>query len=453
MTNPESAVAIVAAVRRRQVSAQEMVARALERIEALDGPVNSCIQVLDERAPDEAARIDSSGDTAAPLAGVPIAVKEIFAMEGERTTWGCPGLRQSEPAPADDPYVARLREAGAVVVARTNIPELSCWGHTDNPVFGQTRNPWDLSRTPGGSSGGSAAAVSLGIVPLALGSDAGGSIRVPAAFSGTVGLKPSFTAVPAERAAWISRLNCVGPLASCVADAAACFDVLVGERSSGREPGEARIGATEGHGFAPVAPDVREGFRAALARLSDGGLSVTAAKPPPESPLPFMVPMLECEVYDAFAEVLESADHGLSRETVAVAEIGRCTTGREYARALLARHRFEETWKTFFASHDVLLSPTTQLTAFGLGKHGPDSIDGHAVDPDADGSWYPTAFIANVIGAPAVSVPSGLSPEGLPLAIQVTGRPGDDRLVLSVAAQLERILGPLPAPPAARPNP
>ena len=186
----ESAVDIAAGVRSRHASAEEMVERALARIAERDGRVNSCIQVLDEHARAEARKIDSGPSPDGLLAGVPIAIKEIIPMRGERSTWGCPGMRDAAPAERDDPYVARLRAAGAVIVARTNIPELSCWGHTENPLYGETLNPWDVNRAAGGSSGGSAAAVSLGIVPLALGSDAGGSVRVPASFTELSGSSP-----------------------------------------------------------------------------------------------------------------------------------------------------------------------------------------------------------------------------------------------------------------------
>jgi aspartyl-tRNA(Asn)/glutamyl-tRNA(Gln) amidotransferase subunit A len=185
---------------------------------------------------------------------------------------------------------------------------------------------------------------------------------------------------------------------------------------------------------------VREGFRAALDALAGGGLSAAEASPPALTPLPFMIPMLECEVYETFADVLESDDHGLSPQTLAVAGIGVTVSGREYVRALGERVEFETAWRDFFASADVLLSPTTQVTAFELGRFGPDAIDGVQIDPEADGSWYPTSFIANVIGAPAVSVPCGVDDDGLPLGIQVMARPGRDDIALGVAAEIERLL-------------
>ena len=436
----ESAVTIAAAVRERRVSAGEMVGRALERIERLDGLVNSCVRVLADEALAAARRIDSGRAPAGELQGVPVTVKEIFDVAGERSTWGCPGLRDVAPARRDDPHVARLRAAGAIVVARTNVPELSCWGHTDNPVYGETRNPHDLGRTVGGSSGGAAASVALRIAPIALGSDAGGSIRIPASFCGVVGLKPSFVTLPADAAAAVSRLNCAGPLAASVADAALALDVLAPGRRAAPDLAGARIGATVDHGFAPVSPGVRAGFADALQALAEGGLRPMPASPPALSPLPFVIPMLECEVYEAFAELLESEDHGLSAQTLAVAGIGARVSGREYVRALGERVEFEAAWREFFGSFDLLLSPATQVTAFGLGRFGPDAIEGVPVDPEADGSWYPTSFIANVLGAPALSLPYGRDGDGLPLGLQVMGRPGEDALVLAAAAEIERLL-------------
>jgi Asp-tRNA(Asn)/Glu-tRNA(Gln) amidotransferase A subunit family amidase len=436
----EDAAAIAAAVRDRRVSASEMVTRALERIERLDGPVNSCVRVLGEEALADARRLDSGRSPGGALQGVPVTVKEIFDVAGERSNWGCPGLRHGPPARSDDPHVARLRAAGAIVVARTNVPELSCWGHTDNPVYGETRNPHDLTRTVGGSSGGAAASVALHIAPIALGSDAGGSIRIPASFCGVVGLKPSFETLPADGAAAVSRLNCAGALAGSVADAALALHVLARSRRPAGGLDGVRIGATVDHGFAPVNTGVRAGFADALEALGAGGLSPATASPPPLSPLPFTIPMIECEVYEAFAELLESQDHGLSPQTLAVARIGARVSGREYVRALSERLEFEAAWRDFFSSFDLLLSPATQVAAFELGRFGPDEIDGVPLDPEADGSWYPTSFIANVLGAPAVSVPYGLDPDGLPLGMQVTGRPGEDELALAAAAEIERLM-------------
>jgi aspartyl-tRNA(Asn)/glutamyl-tRNA(Gln) amidotransferase subunit A len=403
--------------------------------------VNSCIRVLADEARANARRIDSGREGEGELLGVPVTVKEIFDVRGERTTWGCPGLRDAPPAARDDPHVARLREAGAIVVARTNVPELSCWGHTDNPIYGETRNPRDLSRTPGGSSGGAAASVALGIAPLGLGSDAGGSVRVPASFCGVVGLKPSFETLPADAAAQVGRLNCAGVLTGSVADAELALGVLAGGRDAPGSPLDGvRLGATYDHGFAPLSPGVREAFAAALEALAAGGVAARAADPPPHSPLPFIVPMLECEVYEAFAEVLEGGDHGLSAATLAVVDVAKGVSGRDYVRALSERVEFEAEWREFFRSWDVLVSPTTLVTAFGLGRTAPDEIEGHPIDPVADGDWYPTCFIANVLGAPAVSIPCGVDGDGLPTGMQLMGRPGEDALVLAVAAAAERLL-------------
>lgn len=224
----ETAAGIAAAVQSGAVSASEMAERALAGIAERDGPVNSCVQVLEEQARREARELDDSPGPHGPLAGVPITVKEIYSLQGERVTWGVPALADVPPATADDPRVAMLRSAGAVVVARTNIPELSCWGHTENRIHGATRNPADLGMTPGGSSGGAAASVALGIVPLALGSDAGGWVRIPASFCGVVGFKPSFEVLPFEPASAITRLNCAGVLATTAEDAALGLRVLAG---------------------------------------------------------------------------------------------------------------------------------------------------------------------------------------------------------------------------------
>ena len=447
---PETAHEIAAAVGSGALGARQAVERSLARIEALDPEINSCVEVLERAALERADEIDRGGEDPArrPLLGVPVTVKEIIEVRGARNTWGCPAFADRR-ASADDPYVARLREAGAIVVATTNVPELSCWGHTENPVYGPTLNPRDPRRTPGGSSGGAAASVALAIAPLAIGSDAGGSIRIPASFSGVVGFKPSFEATPADATAGVNRLNVVGPLAARVADARLAAAAL----SQGRigapgapGPGSARLAVSEDHGFAPVEPEVRVGFRRAIAELEAAGWELARADPAPDeggrSPLGFIVPPLECEVYEAFAEVLEGGEHGLSAATVAIAEIGLRTSGRDYFRCLRERSAYEREWRRFFAGHDLLLAPTTQLPAFELGRNGPDAIDGEPVDPDADGSWYPTSFVANVIGAPALSLPCGATDAGLPIGLQVMGPPGADDLVLATGEAIERLLRP-----------
>lgn len=444
---------MAAAVRERRVTASELTERALARIERLDPEINSCVRVLTAQAREDARRVDADPGAAGALAGVPVTVKEIFDVAGERTTWGCPGLRDTPPAGEDHPYVARLREAGGVIVARTNIPELSCWAHTANPVYGETRNPRDLTRTPGGSSGGAAASVAQGLVPLGLGSDSGGSVRIPASFCGVVGMKPSFATLPADAAAAVSRLNCAGVLAGSVADAALSLDVLARAPGVGRtgsaagstaaatvRPDRARLGVTLDHGFAPLSDVVRSGFEAAIAALREAELAVDAATPPARSPLPFIVPILEADVYEAFAEVVDSDAHGLSQETLAVLDVGRQVSGRAYVSAARERLDFEAAWREFFTSWDILISPTTHVTAFGLGRTAPDEIDGHPVDPVADGDWYPTCFIANVLGAPALSIPCGEDADGLPLGMQLMGRPGEDGLVLAAAAMVESVM-------------
>ena len=444
---PETANAIAAAIASGSMTARQSVERSLTRIEELDGEVNSCVETFEPEALAEADSIDAGNadPTTKPLLGVPVTVKEILAVRGARNTWGCPALagRRSE---VDDPYVSRLRGAGAIVVATTNVPELSCWGTTDNPVYGATRNPRARDRTPGGSSGGAAASVALGVVPLAIGSDAGGSIRIPASFTGVVGFKPSFSTLPADGAAQINRLNVVGPLARCVADARLALRVLgAGDAGhGGAGDRRVRVAATEDYGFAPVDGEVRDGFRAAIAALEDAGLALERRGPGAgqggRSPLEFIIPPLECEVYDAFADLLAGGTHGLSAATVDVASIGARTSGLQYLRCIRERARYEDEWRDYFATTDVLLAPTTQVAAFPLGRNGPESIDGVAVDPDADGSWYPTSFIANVIGAPAASVPCGSTKEGLPIGLQVMGVPGSDELVLSVAERCESAL-------------
>jgi len=433
-------------VREREVSAAEVIAGALGRIEERDPELNAFTEVRAESALAEAEAADRAlarGAEIGPLHGVPVAVKDVIWLEGWRATNGSLALRDFT-APEDALAVARLRAAGAIVVGKTNNPEFCLRGFTDNPVFGPTRNPWDRSRTSGGSSGGSGAAVAAGMIPLALGSDGGGSIRIPSSFCGVAGLKPSLGATPSWPGfrGWES-LTVVGPIASSARDLALAFDVLAARpREPPRPPGSSRAAFTADQGFAAVEPTVREAFRRAIAALEDAGWRLEEAAPTREDPEPTWNAIALCEGYAALRDMLDDEITADSRELI---QAGAGISAVEYLDASYERARYARAWDAHLDSYDVLLSPTMPLTAFPIGMTAPTEIDGVPLDPRFD-AWCGLCLAANLTRQPAVSLPCGLDGDGMPIGLQLTGRRDGDAALLKTAVEAAAILNPLPPP-------
>jgi Asp-tRNA(Asn)/Glu-tRNA(Gln) amidotransferase A subunit family amidase len=453
--NRPDATAMAAAVRSGETTAMELVAAALERIDERDGEVNSFTVVLREDALARAQEIDESDrSTVGPLAGVPVSIKDHVWMAGQPSTNGSRALRDFVPD-VDAVPVARLRAAGAVIVGKTNNPEFCYRGFTDNAVFGLTRNPWSLDRTPGGSSGGAGASVAYGATPLALGTDGGGSIRIPAAFCGVVGHKPSFGLVPKLPGfrGWPS-LSVDGPLAVSVRDAALALRVMAGPHAE--DPltwpvplgpdieldwSRLRVAASEGLGWAPVDREVRAAFRAAVDRLADDGARVVETHPDAGYPAELWNDLALPEGFASEGPLLDGAvgveiDEA-SREII---EAGRGRSAADYLDAQERRVAFTRTWQSFFESYDVLLTPSMPLPAFGVDVTGPDVIDGTPVDPFFD-DWCVLALAANLTGQPATAVPIGLAGDGLPVGLQVIGPRWADLRTLAVAARVEVLTG------------
>ena len=451
--SPLDATAMAAAVRDGATTAEELVAAALERIQAWDDEVNAFTVVLRDQALARAREIDGQlrRDPAAygPLAGVPLSVKDHIWMAGQPATNGSLALRDFVPD-VDAVPVARLREAGAVIVGKTNNPEFCYRGYTDNLVFGLTRNPWSLDRTPGGSSGGAGASVAYGATPIALGTDGGGSIRIPSAFCGVPGHKPSFGLIPKLPGfrGW-PTLSVDGPLAASVRDLAVAVRVMAGAHpadplswpvSLGEDVdvSRLRVAVSEDLGWASVEPEVRAAFRAAVDRLADGGARVAEARPDagPATQLWDDVALPE-----GFASEGALLTHdGIDPATREITESGRSATAADYLGAQERRVGFTETWESFFGEYDVLLTPSMPIPAFPTDVTGPTVIDGEPVDPFFD-DWCALALPANLTGQPATAVPTGLSSDGLPVGLQVMGPRWADLRTLAVAARLEALLG------------
>lgn len=426
-----------AAVRAGTSTARSQVESALLRIERTQ-PLTNAWQVIRSRtALAEADDVDARADRARlPLAGVPVAIKDNIAVTGEPLR---DGSLASSPAPqtADHEVVRRLRAAGAVVVGITRVPELCLWGATDSR-FGVTRNPWDLDRTPGGSSGGSAAAVAAGDVPIAHGNDGLGSIRIPAACCGLVGIKPGLGVVPAGIGAnsWNGTAE-NGPLATTVADLALTYSVMAADPAAATvvEPGSLRVSWSS---TSPVAGMTTAGPWANAARstadlLTEAGHAVAPRTPSYPASL-LTTTALRFWTIDAAEDADLFDDPSLleprNRRHV---RIGRALARRGLPEA--ARERWRARAEAFFADADVLLTPTLAHTPL---KAKQWSTSGWLQSLLANVRYAPFAAPWNFLGWPAMSVPAGVDKDGRPLGVQLVGRPGTERTLLGLALQIEQ---------------
>ena len=455
-----SAVELAELVRRRALSPVEITRAVLERIERLNPRLGAYVLIHAERALTEARAAEQAvmdGRPLGPLHGVPVSIKDNLWTAGERTTFGSRLLAQFV-APEDAPSVAGLRAAGAIFVGRTNLPEFAWRGSTDNPLFGESRNPWDLTRTPGGSTGGGAAAVAAGLGPLALGSDGAGSIRIPASFCGLVGLKPTFGRVPMYPAAGGNELVAhVCPLARTVRDVAlmmnaiarydprdafalpddgvdyltACSEPLSGAR--GGAP--LRIAWSADLGFASVEPETRRIAEAAARAFSEIGPKVEEASPDLGDPSTILQALYGAAQAGAHAARSLEQKAQMDPELVRYAEASAGRSVVEHGRAIVARQGMVDTLRRFFERHDLLLTPTLCLPAFPLGPVGPREVAGREVTHLGWTLCYPF----NYSGQPAVSVPAGFTASGLPVGLQIVGRRLEDALVLRAAAAFEAL--------------
>lgn len=440
-SDPRPATELAAAVRARATTAVEVVRAALDRIDALDPRIGAFEVVRREAALAEAADVDARADRAElPLAGVPVAIKDVVDVAGEPTRHGSAAL-PARPATADDVTVARLRAAGAVVVGKTRGPELSIWGASDN-VRGETVNPWDTTRVAGGSSGGSAAAVAAGMVPLALGSDGLGSIRIPAAACGLVGIKPGSGVVPMEVAGrddhWYG-MSQYGPLATTVADLALGLDVLAGADRFhgvvGATPRPLRVAVSTAPPSLGVvtAKPYRDAVGRAGSLLARAGHHVTQADPPysPRETLAILSRWTMGAARDA-------DDLGLDLDAAEPRTVTHVRLGRWFGRFLPVRAEQAASWRErldgFFASHDVVITPTlAQLPIGAKGWHTRSWVDNF----QANLRYAPFPSVWNLADAASAAVPMGTS-RGLPLSVMVSAPNGHEEDVLRVLAELER---------------
>ncbi len=448
---PEGLVRQVRALADGAISSRELVERALDRIDATQSTLNAFRRVRAVAALDEADAADrrlAAGERLA-LLGVPIAVKDDTDVAGEPTAFGCAGDFAVQTADAD--VVRRLRAAGAIIVGKTNTCELGQWPFTEGPAFGSTRNPWNLDHTPGGSSGGAAAAVAAGLVAAALGSDGAGSVRIPAAWTHLVGIKPQRGRISTwPQVELFHGLTGHGPLARSVADAALLLDAASGNHPGERDrppavavlpavhrdPGRLRIALSWRTAFAPAGRPLDPLVRDAVTRLAKvlAGLGHDVVEADPHYGLIglSLVPRGQAGVRDWCARV---PDPGLldprTRRTV---RHGRWLGGRLLRLARAAEPLLRHQVGAIFRRFDVVLTPTTATPPPRIGSMS--GLSGRQTDR-AMMAACPYAWPWNVLGWPALSVPAGITATGLPLGAQLLGPANSEPLLISLAAQLE----------------
>jgi amidase len=441
------AAQLARSIREGQVSSRELVEMFLDRIARLDPALNSYRVVMADRALADADQADARrrGGDDRPLLGVPLAVKDTEDVAGEVTRWGTAAF--SEPAARDSELVSRLRSAGSVLLGKTNLPELAIIGATEGPAFGVTRNPWDLDATPGGSSGGSAAAVAAGLAAAATASDGAGSIRIPAANCGLVGLKPQRDRIPLSPLTehW-HGLSVLGFETRTVADTGLLLDVGAGTLAEGRyaaaaatPPGQLRVALTTKAVLpARVDPQMRRAVEETGERLRSLGHSVDVRDPDYglAAGNAFSARFMGGIAQDVGR--VERPDR-LARRTRGFGRLGRAFPAAAVARAKRDAAGHAARVNRLFDDFDVLVIPTTAKPPVGAteweGMSAARTLLGLA-------DTYPYTGIWNHTGQPSVSVPApSLSDGGLPLGVQLVGRPDSEETLLSVAAQLEADVG------------
>jgi Asp-tRNA(Asn)/Glu-tRNA(Gln) amidotransferase A subunit family amidase len=454
----ESVADLAARVSDREVSARELVAAAFSRIEEVNGDVNAFVALDEESALLEAAALDerlAAGEDVGPLAGIPIGVKDLEDAAGFVTTQGSPAHAKDVAATIDSPLVERLRAAGCVVVGKTNTPEFGWKGDTENRVFGATRNPWDLERSPGGSSGGSSAAIAAGKVPLCTGSDGGGSIRIPSALCGMSGIKTSLGRVPgggSEPPGWI-HLSTKGPMARKIRDVVLALDAVVGpeptdlrslpmpESSWSRSVADVhpprRVGWSPTLGYAPVDAEILSVCESAVRVLESLGTEIVEIDTVfPEDPVRDWLTLTS--VYNLRSlgrfretDVWEQLDPGL----VAAMEWARTSVSPvDLVEAEDACHRNNLRLVELFHEVSLLITPTV------AGHTPPSGSMLGMVNGEPDVTWVRFTYPFNMTRSPAGTVCAGFTGDGMPVGLQVVGPQHADVAVLRLLAVLEDAL-------------
>ena len=459
LTVDSTAREMVAAIRSRAISARELLELHLTRIAERNPQLNAIVSLDEERARAGAAEADEAtarGDETGALHGLPFAFKDTHDVAGWRTTYGSPLFADHVPD-ADELVVERIRAAGVVTIGKTNVPEFAAGSHTFNPVFGTTLNPVDPTRSAGGSSGGAACGLRAGMVPLADGSDMGGSLRNPASFCGVVGLRPSLGRVPA----WPSdnfweTIDTSGPLARNVDDVALLLSVIAGPDdrvpTALGDPGLGFVRPPEVSldglrvalspdlgGLLEVDTEVRRVVEEAGASLAAAGAHVEATEPDLAEADDTFRTLRAWLFQSGFGELLAAHPESFKQSLADNIRAGASLTGADVARGYAQRSALSERMRLFFGSYDVLVLPTSQVPPFAADQEYPPDINGHPMATYLD--WMRSAYLITVTGCPAISVPAGRTADGLPVGVQLVAPFGRDARLLGIARAFERLSG------------
>ncbi len=453
----DSVAAIATRVRGREQSAREVVTHSLDVIDALNGSVNAFVAVDPDAALTAADALDAriaAGEDPGPLAGVPIGVKDLEAARGFVTSFGSVMHVGDAPATADSVLVGRLRAAGAIVLGKTNTPEYGHKGTTDNVAFGETKNPWNLAYSPGGSSGGTAAAIAAGMIPLGTGSDGGGSIRIPASLCGLTGLKTETGRIPiaGRTLPGTGLLSCNGPMGRSAMDSAVALDAVSGpdgrDPLSHAAPSESFVGSVRSAepperviwcptmGIGQADAEVLASCRAAVDALAAAGTDIVELDAVwTEDPVMEWLVLWVVSRFKAQGHLMGTDEWEQLSETIRPQiEAGAKRSGAEDARA--QDYAYEHTWQLedAFAAAPYILSPTNAGQVPRLGHDG-------TIDGVEEAGWVKYTMGINMTRNPAGSVCTGLNSSGLPIGLQVIGRHHDDPGVLAVMSCLEDVIG------------
>jgi amidase len=450
-----STVEMAALIRAKKLSAREALAEHLKQIDRVNPQVNAIVTLVADQATAAAARADemqARGEILGPLHGLPVAHKDLLETAGVRTTFGSPLFKNNVPT-HDNLLVTRMRAAGAIFLGKTNVPEFGAGSQTFNRVFGATRNPYDLTKTCGGSSGGAAVALSCGMVPVASGSDSGGSLRNPAAWCNIVGFRPSIGRVPnpSNHFGW-STLWTNGCLGRSSADLALVLSTIAGPDISTplsiNEPGSlfarplernfkgVRVAWFKGLNGIPIDPRVRTAVDAQRNVFESLGCIVEEAEPD-FAPAEIAYRILRAwNSGAAYGKGLQLHPDGFKDALTAEIKEGLALSGNDIARAEIAHTDMWRRFETFLESYEYFILPTTQLPPFDVNTPWPTEINGVHLTNYID--WMKSCWYISATGNPAASVPAGFTPEGLPVGLQIVGRDKQDFSVLQLAHAFEQ---------------
>jgi amidase len=453
-----SAVEMARQIRAKTLSAREVLSAHLQQIERINPTVNAIVTLVDEQAMAHALEADEAlarGHVVGPLHGLPIAHKDMQPTKGIRTTFGSPIFKDFIPS-EDSLLVERIRQAGAIVVGKTNVPEFAAGSQTFNPVFGPTLNPYDTTKTCGGSTGGGAVALACGMLPLADGSDMGGSLRNPASFCNVVGFRPSPGRIPTWPAttAW-STLSVDGPMARTVADAALLLSAIAGPDARspialadagstfagplGRDVKGVRVAWWKDLGGVPVDHRVTAVVNAQRRVFESLGCVVDEAEPDFADFDEVFKTVRAVAYLTGVAERVARHRHMVKDTILWELARGERLTSQEIAHAEVKRSELYHRMRRFMDRYDFFVLPATQLPPFDVTEPYPTTIEGVAMETYID--WMKSCYYISIVGNPAISVPCGFTAEGLPVGLQIVGRHRDDWGVLQMAHAFEQANG------------